>query len=53
LADKDGHAIERELLGRDPSMQTQTAIDTALQAKAQTPPFIASLVLGSPDFQRR
>ncbi len=53
FADKDGPAIARELLGHDASPQTQAAIQKGLEGKNLTPPFIASLVLGSPDFQRR
>ena len=50
---KDSPAIARNLLGRDASAQTQAAIEKGLEGKDLTPPFIASLVLGSPDFQRR
>jgi uncharacterized protein (DUF1800 family) len=53
LAGQDGPAIARTLLGRDASPQTQTAIEKGLGGREKTPPFIASLVLGSPDFQRR
>jgi uncharacterized protein (DUF1800 family) len=53
LAANDRAAIARDLLGRDASPQTLAAIDKGLEGKEQTPPFIASLVLGSPDFQRR
>ena len=53
LGGQDGPAIARTLLGRDASPQTQAAIDKGLDGKGKTPPFIASLVLGSPDFQRR
>jgi uncharacterized protein (DUF1800 family) len=53
LAGKDTPAIARDLLGRDASPQTLAAIEKGLEGKDQTPPFIASLVLGSPDFQRR
>jgi uncharacterized protein (DUF1800 family) len=53
LAGEDESAIARDLLGRDASPQTRAAIDKGLEGKAQTPPFIASMVLGSPDFQRR
>ena len=53
LAGKDAQTIVRDLLGRDASPQTQAAIETGLEGKGKTPPFIASLVLGSPDFQRR
>jgi uncharacterized protein (DUF1800 family) len=53
LAGKDYPAIARELLGHDASAQTQAALEKGLEGKEQTPLFIASLVLGSPDFQRR
>ncbi len=53
LAGKEYSAIARGLLGRDPSTQTQAAIEKGLEGKEQTPPFIASLILSSPDFQRR
>ncbi len=53
LAGKDAAAIARGLLGRDASPQTQAALEKGLDGKEKTPPFIASLVLGSPDFQRR
>jgi len=53
LAGKDTSAIARDILGRDASPQTQAALTTGLEGKESTPPFIASLVLGSPDFQRR
>jgi uncharacterized protein (DUF1800 family) len=50
---KGQSAIERDLLGHDASPQTVTALETGLQGKDPTPRFIASLVLSSPDFQRR
>jgi len=53
LAGKDYPAIARDLLGRDASLQTQAAIEKGLAGKEPTPPFIASLVLSSPEFQRR
>ena len=53
LASQDGPAIARTLLGRDASPQTQAAFEKGLDGREFTPPFIASLVLGSPDFQRR
>jgi uncharacterized protein (DUF1800 family) len=53
LAGKDAAAIARDLLGRDASPQTQAALEKGLDGKEKTPPFIASMVLGSPDFQRR
>jgi len=53
LSGKSYPAIARDLLGRDASQQTQTAIEKGLGGKDQAPPFIASLVLSSPEFQRR
>jgi uncharacterized protein (DUF1800 family) len=53
LAGKDYPVIARELLGHEASAQTQAALEKGLEGKEQTPLFIASLVLGSPDFQRR
>jgi uncharacterized protein (DUF1800 family) len=53
LAGKDESAIARDLLARDASPQTQAAMEQGLQGKDHTPLFIASLVLGSPDFQRK
>jgi uncharacterized protein (DUF1800 family) len=53
LAGKEYSTIARDLLGRDASVETQAAIEKGLEGKEQTPPFIASLVLSSPDFQRR
>jgi uncharacterized protein (DUF1800 family) len=50
---KDKSTIARDLLGREAYPQTITALDMGLQGKASTPSFIASLILGSPDFQRR
>ncbi|HEY7390993.1 MAG TPA: DUF1800 domain-containing protein [Bryobacteraceae bacterium] len=48
-----GPAIARDLLGRDASPQTLTAIETGLQGKKSDPSLIASLILSSPDFERR
>ncbi len=45
--------IARVLLGHDPSAQTMNAIETGLQGKTAPPSLIASLVLSSPDFERR
>jgi uncharacterized protein (DUF1800 family) len=53
IANKDRLAIARDLLGREASAQTLAALDKGLQGKEPTPAFIASLLLGSPDFQRR
>jgi len=50
---KDQPAIARDLLGHEASPQTLTALETGLKGKEPTAPFIASLVLSSPDFQRR
>jgi uncharacterized protein (DUF1800 family) len=53
LAETDRLAMTRDLLGHDASPQTQAAIEKGLEGRNRTPPFIASLVLSSPDFQRR
>jgi len=53
LEGTEAPVIAHSLLGRDASSQTLTALETGLQGKDPTPPFIAGLVLGSPDFQRR
>jgi uncharacterized protein (DUF1800 family) len=52
-AGKSQSAIAGDLLGHEASLQTLTALETGLQGKDPTPQFIASLVLSSPDFQRR
>jgi uncharacterized protein (DUF1800 family) len=51
--DMDNRAIARALLGREASAQTLDAIGTGLEGKNPSPAVIASLVLGSPDFERR
>ncbi|MEP7354032.1 MAG: DUF1800 domain-containing protein [Acidobacteriota bacterium] len=53
LEAKDEPAIAREILGREASEQTNAAILQGLAGRKRTPAFITSLVLGSPDFQRR
>ena len=53
LEGKEQPAIARALLGREASPQTQAALEKGLEGKNKAAPFIASLVLGSPDFQRR
>ena len=50
---QDAHTIARGLLGREPSAETEAALDKNLEGKDVSTPFIASLVIGSPDFQRR
>jgi uncharacterized protein (DUF1800 family) len=45
--------IALELLSSPPSEQVEAAITTGLQGKTSTPATIASLVIASPDFQRR
>jgi uncharacterized protein (DUF1800 family) len=50
---KDQSTMARDLLGHDASGQTLSALETGLKGKDPTPPFIASLILSSPDFQRR
>jgi uncharacterized protein (DUF1800 family) len=49
----DVSAIARDLLGHEPSAQTLNAIETGLQGKDAAPSLIASLILSSPDFERR
>src|SRR5215813_11039377 len=53
LGGKDAPAIGRQILGHDMSAQTAAAIDQGAQNKNAEPSFIGSMVLGSPDFQRR
>jgi uncharacterized protein (DUF1800 family) len=53
LAGRDASAIARQLLGHDMSAQAAATIDQGVQNKNDTPTFIGSLVLSSPDFQRR
>jgi uncharacterized protein (DUF1800 family) len=53
FAGKDAAAIGRELLRHDASGQTLEAIEQGLQGKPPDPGLIASLVIGSPEFQRR
>jgi uncharacterized protein (DUF1800 family) len=49
----DNAAIARALLGREASKQTLDAIGAGLEGKDSSPAVTASLVLGSPDFERR
>ena len=49
----DAAGIARELLGRDASPQTQEAIEKGFSSGVPTPRLLASLILSSPDFQRR
>ena len=49
----DNASMARALLGREPSRQTLEAIAAGLEGKDASPAVVASLVLGSPDFQRR
>jgi uncharacterized protein (DUF1800 family) len=49
----DNAAIARALLGREASKQTLDAIAAGLEGKDSSPAVTASLVLGSPDFERR
>jgi hypothetical protein len=46
-------SIAKELLGHDASGQTLDAIASGLAGKNYSPAVVASLVLGSPDFERR
>ena len=49
----DNASIARALLGREASKQTLDAIGAGLEGKDPSPAVIASLVLGSPEFERR
>jgi uncharacterized protein (DUF1800 family) len=49
----DASAVARDLLGHDPSAQTIQAIETGLQGRDPAPALVASLILSSPDFERR
>ena len=49
----DNAAIAKALLGREASKQTLDAIAAGLAGKNPSPAVVASLVLGSPDFERR
>ncbi|HTS28105.1 MAG TPA: DUF1800 domain-containing protein [Bryobacteraceae bacterium] len=49
----DNASIAKALLGHDASKQTLEAIATGLAGKNSSPALVASLVLGSPDFERR
>jgi uncharacterized protein (DUF1800 family) len=49
----DNASIAKALLGHDASKQTLDAIATGLEGKNPSPAVVASLVLGSPDFERR
>jgi uncharacterized protein (DUF1800 family) len=53
FAGKEAATIARELLLREPSEQTLAAIEKGLQGRQPTPELIASLVISSPEFQRR
>jgi uncharacterized protein (DUF1800 family) len=53
LDGKDPAAIARELLGRDASPATREAMEKGLEGETPSVRLIASLVLSSPDFQRR
>lgn len=49
----DNASIAKLLLGHDASEQTLNAIAAGLAGKRYSPDVVASLVLGSPDFERR
>ena len=50
---KDPSAVARALLSTAPSSATMAAIEQGTQGVEATPSLIASLVISSPDFQRR
>jgi len=49
----DNGSIARALLGHDASKQMLDAISNGLEGRNPSPAIVASLVLGSPDFERR
>ncbi|HEY2015490.1 MAG TPA: DUF1800 domain-containing protein, partial [Bryobacteraceae bacterium] len=53
FANEDTAAVARDLLNREASESTLTAIKKGLQGKQATAGLIASLLLSSPEFQRR
>jgi uncharacterized protein (DUF1800 family) len=53
FAGKDAAAIGRELLQRDPSGPMLAAISQGMQGKSPDAALIATLILSSPEFQRR
>jgi uncharacterized protein (DUF1800 family) len=53
LEGKDAGTIAREVLARDPLPGTEEAIRAGVEGKEPTPRFLAGLVIGSPEFQRR
>ncbi len=50
---KDASAVAHAILGRQPSAAVLDAIHKGYESKEPSPPFIAGLVMGSPDFQKR
>jgi uncharacterized protein (DUF1800 family) len=50
---KDVATVARALLNGPPSTSTLSAIEQGIQGTEATPSILASLVIGSPDFQRR
>ena len=49
----DKISIAKALLGHDASKQTMDAMESGLEGKNPSPGIVASLVLASPDFERR
>jgi len=50
---KNPQTLAREILNLPPSASTMAAIEHGIEGKEATPSMLASLVLSSPDFQRR
>jgi uncharacterized protein (DUF1800 family) len=50
---KDPSVVASDLLSTPPTPQTLASIEKGIQSKEATPSLITSLVLSSPDFQRR
>ena len=53
FADKDAAAVAREILGMEASPQTIGAIEKGTETKKPTPQLLVSVLLDSPEFQRR
>ena len=50
---KEPSVVASELLGMTPSQATLTAIQNGIQGKEATPSLLTTLVMSSPDFQKR
>ena len=53
LDSKSAEAVAAELLGIAPPPQMRAALETALEGKQPTPVVLATVVIASPEFQKR